>query len=259
MMNVNVAKQIWDTLALTHEGVDKVRKARIEVLMAKLNRYVIKGEEGPQEMFDRLMVLVGQIRGFGCEDLDDHKVVKVMLEAYSPRNETVVTLIRAKKKFEHFTPSDMLGRLLKFDMQREEANERKRLGELQSKLDGLKIKEVALKASKPHKHSSSCNHNGSKQASTSQPKMTKQAPQQEEEESTSTSSESEDDGADHKKIDDMGLFIKNFGKGIKKHGYKLVKKKFPSKKKRTCFGCGSTEHIVAECPLKDQDEQERKM
>jgi len=45
-------------------------------------------------------------------------------------------------------------------MQREEANERKRLGELQSKLDGLKIKEVALKASKPHKHSSSCNHKG---------------------------------------------------------------------------------------------------
>ena len=89
--------------------------------------------------------------------------------------------------------------------------------------------------------------------------MTKQAPQQQEEESTSTSSESEDDGADHKKIDDMGLFIKNFGKGIKKHGYKLVKKKFPRKKKRTCFGCGSTEHIVAECPLKDQDEQERKI
>ena len=29
-----------------------------------------------------------------CDELDDHKVVKIMLEAYSPRNETIVTLIR---------------------------------------------------------------------------------------------------------------------------------------------------------------------
>ena len=72
-----------------------------------------------------------------------------MLEAYSPRNETVVTLIRDKKRFEYFfTPNDVLRRILTFDMQREEANERKKLGELQAKLDGMKIKDVALKANK---------------------------------------------------------------------------------------------------------------
>jgi hypothetical protein len=117
VINVDVAKQIWDTLHLAHEGVDKVRRAKIDLLMAKLNRFVIFYGEGPQEMFDRLMTLVGKIRGYGCDDFDDHKVVKVMLEAYSPRNETVVTLIRDKKKFEHFTPNDVLGRLLTFDMQ----------------------------------------------------------------------------------------------------------------------------------------------
>ena len=53
VMGVDVAKQIWDTLHLAHEGVDKVRKARIELLMAKLNRFVILDGEGPQEMFDR--------------------------------------------------------------------------------------------------------------------------------------------------------------------------------------------------------------
>ena len=141
-----------------------MRKAKIDLLMAKLNRFVIVDREGPQEMFDRLMTLVGKIRGYGCEELDDHKVVKVMLEAYSPRNETVVTLIRDKKKFEHFTPNDVLGRLLTFDMQREEVNERKKLGELQAKLDGMKIKDGALKANK-----------SSKQGSTNKPKINKQA------------------------------------------------------------------------------------
>lgn len=56
-----------------------------------------------------------------------------MLEAYSPRNETIVTLIRDKKRFDQFTPSDVIGRILTFDMQREEALERRKIGELQAK------------------------------------------------------------------------------------------------------------------------------
>jgi hypothetical protein len=122
---------------------------------------ILNGEE-PQEMFDSLMTMVGKIRGYGGDELDDHKIVKVMLEAYTPRNETMVTLIINKKKFEYFTPNDILGRILTFDMQREEANERKKLGELQAKLDGIKIKDVALKANK-----------SSKQGSTSKSKINK--------------------------------------------------------------------------------------
>ena len=122
VMGVDVAKQIWDTLHLAHEGVDKVRKARIELLMAKLNQFVIMEEEGPQEMFDRLVVIVGKIRGYGGDELDDHKVVKIMLEAYSLRNETGYSNQR-QEEFEYFTPNDVLRRILTFDMQIEEANE----------------------------------------------------------------------------------------------------------------------------------------
>jgi len=142
------------SLHLAHEGVDKVRKARIDLLMAKLNRFVILDGEGTQEIFDRLMVIVRKIRGYGGDKLDDHKVIKNMLEAYSPRNETIVTLIREKKKFEHFSPNDVLGRIMTFDMQREKALERKNLGELQAQLDRLNIKDVALKANKSTKQPS---------------------------------------------------------------------------------------------------------
>jgi hypothetical protein len=162
VIGVDVAKQIWDILHLAHDGVDEVRKTRIDLLMAMLNWFMILNGEEPQEMFDSLMTMVGKIRGYGGDELDDHKIVKVMLEAYTPRNETMVTLIINKKKFEYFTPNDILGRILTFDMQREEANERKKLGELQAKLDGIKIKDVALKANK-----------SSKQGSTSKSKINK--------------------------------------------------------------------------------------
>jgi hypothetical protein len=156
--------------------------------MSKLNQFVILDEEGPQEMFDRLMTMVGKIRGYGCDELDDHKVIKIMLEAYSLRNETVVTLIRDKKKFEYFTPNDVLERILTSDMQREEANKRKKLGELQAKLEGIKInKDVALKANKSSKQGSTSKSKINKQTSTSKPKVTKQV--QEIVETTSSSNE----------------------------------------------------------------------
>jgi hypothetical protein len=233
-----------------------VRRANIDLLMARLNRFVIVDGEGPQEMFDRLMTLVGKIRGYGGDELDDHKVVKVMLEAYSPRNETVVTLIRDKKRLEHFTPNDVLERLLTFDMQREEANEKKKLGELQAKLDGMKIKDVALKANKSSKQGTSNKVKGNKQASTSKPKEVKQV--QEQEETASSSSEDESDGTKYKKIDNVALFMRKYNKGLKKQGYKVARRKFPNKKKSLCFNCGSTEHLIAKYPYEKKDNNYKK-
>jgi hypothetical protein len=44
---------------------------------------------------------------------------------------------------------------------------------------------------------------------------------------------------------------------LRKEGYKVIKSKFPNKKKRTCFNCGSTEHFVANCPHKKHDNNKR--
>ena len=63
VIGVDVAKQIGDTLHLAHDGFDKVRKARIDLLMSKLNQFVILDGERPQEMFDRLMTMMDKIRG----------------------------------------------------------------------------------------------------------------------------------------------------------------------------------------------------
>jgi hypothetical protein len=70
---MEVANDIWDTLHIAHEGVDKVRQSKIKLLMDKLNRFVILENEGPLKMFDRLMV---KIRGLGGQEITDHKVVK---------------------------------------------------------------------------------------------------------------------------------------------------------------------------------------
>jgi hypothetical protein len=43
----------------------RVRKSRFDLLMAKLNQFVMVDSEGTQKMLDSIMVIVGKIRGLG--------------------------------------------------------------------------------------------------------------------------------------------------------------------------------------------------
>jgi len=118
-------------------------------------------------------------------------------------------------------------------MQREEANERKKLGELQAKLEGIKINDdIALKANKSTKRPSTSKSKSNKQASTSKTKAPKQI---KEVETTSSSSEDKSDSEQYENAQDIALFLRSYKKGLKKQGYKVVKRKFPNKKKRLCY------------------------
>jgi hypothetical protein len=109
-------------------------------------------------MFDRLMVIVGKIRGLGGDELDDLYVLKVMLEALAPRNPTLVTLIREKKRFEEFYPNDVLGSILTNKLMDKEIQHRKKIGELEANLNNLKVKDVALHTNKSSKSTTSSKH-----------------------------------------------------------------------------------------------------
>jgi hypothetical protein len=82
-------------------------------------------------------------------------------------------------------------------MQREEALEGRKLGELQARLDGMKIKDVALKANKSTKQPSTSKSMSNKEASTSKAKAPKKI---KEEVETSSSSSSESESNNMKKL-----------------------------------------------------------
>jgi hypothetical protein len=45
---------------------------------------------------------------------------------------------------------------------------------------------------------------------------------------------------------------------LQKQGYKFAKRKFPNKKKRTCYNCGSTEHFIADFPNEKRENKNDK-
>jgi hypothetical protein len=59
---LDVAKDVWITLRMAHEGSKPVRKAKVEMLEDQLNRFIMYDDETPHEMFNRLKKLVNKAR-----------------------------------------------------------------------------------------------------------------------------------------------------------------------------------------------------
>jgi hypothetical protein len=105
---LKTAKEIWDGLQLAHESSPCVRELKIDLLEEKLGRLVMEEGETPNEMYNRLIRIVNEIKGLGSKDMTDNFVVKKMLRAITPRNPTLATIIRKQKDFAKLTPHDVL-------------------------------------------------------------------------------------------------------------------------------------------------------
>jgi hypothetical protein len=69
------AKQIWDTLKISHEGNDATMITKMELVEDELGRFaMIRGEE-PTQTYNRLKTLVNKIRSYGSMRCTDHGVI----------------------------------------------------------------------------------------------------------------------------------------------------------------------------------------
>jgi hypothetical protein len=90
---LNVAKDVWTTLRMAHEGSKPVRKAKVEMLEGQLNRFIMYDDETPHKMFNRLKKLVNKARALGSKKWIDRMLTERLMMAYTPMNYNVVALI----------------------------------------------------------------------------------------------------------------------------------------------------------------------
>jgi hypothetical protein len=229
---LDVAKDVWTTLRMAHEGSKPMRKAMVEVLEGQLNRFIMYEDQMPYEMFNWLKKLVNKARALGSKKWIDHMLTKRLMMAYTSLNYNGVALICQDPAYKKMTSDDVLGRIMNHEMNIQEANN---INNLYKGVSTSKKQDIALKANKSKKK-----------------KILIESPSEEEEE------EEEEDNEREYDEDKVALFIKKFNKFIKKRrSYKGERKEKP-KSKRVCYNYGKNGHFIAQCPYERKEEDNDK-
>jgi hypothetical protein len=103
-----------------HEGTRPVRKAKIEMLEGQLDRFVMLDDETPQEMYNRMKLMVNKVRAYGSRRWTNKLMVQRLLRAYTIRDTTLVSIIRGDPKLKRMTPDDVLVRIIIHELLLEE-------------------------------------------------------------------------------------------------------------------------------------------
>jgi hypothetical protein len=147
------AKEVWDTLFINHERIKKVREGIIRALESELNQFVIKDDESPHDMYNRLNKIINKIKSLGSTRSGIREVVDKILSTYMARDVQLPSLIREKRSFNKFTPADVIGRMEEHLITVKESKLSQEMLKMHEQRE--KNKGVALKASRKEKKSSS--------------------------------------------------------------------------------------------------------
>src|SRR5688572_4161488 len=210
------AKQIWNTLKISHEGNDVTLLTKMELVEGELGRFaMIRGEE-PTQTYNRLKTLINKIRSYGSTRWTDHDVVRLMLRSFTVLDPHLVNNIRENPRYTKMSPEEVLGKFISGRMMIKEARY------VDDALNGPinEPQPLALKATR------------SKEAL---PSMVAQV------EAAGLNNE------------EMALIIKRFKTALK--GSKGQPSKTKAKGKRSCFKCGKIGHFIANCPDNDSDQE----
>jgi hypothetical protein len=215
------AKQIWDTLKISHEGNDATMITKMELVEGELGRFAtIRGEE-PTQTYNRLKTLVNKIRSYGSTRWTDHDVVRLMLRSFTVIDPHLVNLIRENPRYTKMMPEEILGKFVSGRMMVKEA--RYIDDALNGPLPVYEPQPIALKAT------------SSREALPSKVVQIEAVGLNE---------------------DEMALIIKHFKTALK--GHKEYPNKNKTRGKRSCFKCGKTGHFIAQCPYNDNDQEQEK-
>jgi hypothetical protein len=115
------AKQIWDTLKISHGGNDATMITKMELVKGELGRFaMIRGEE-PTQTYNRLKTLVNKIRSYESTRWTEHDIVRLMLRSFTAIDPHLVNLIRENPRYTKMTLEEILGKFVSGRMMVKEA------------------------------------------------------------------------------------------------------------------------------------------
>ncbi|GJV34773.1 zf-CCHC domain-containing protein [Tanacetum coccineum] len=208
------AKEIWDTLLITHQGNNQVKANKIDLLVQQYEQFMIPEEESIDNAFAKFNTIITSLKALD-ESFSSKNCVRKFLRALHPKWRAKVTAIEESKNLTTLPLDELIGNLKVHEEIIKKDSET-----VKSKRE--QNRSIALKARK------------------------------ESSDENSSSSDSEDEEY-AMAVRNFKKFFKRRGRFVRQpHDERKPFQKYKDdkngKSERKCFKCGDPNHLIGECP-----------
>ncbi|GJS67123.1 zf-CCHC domain-containing protein [Tanacetum coccineum] len=215
------AKEIWDTLLITHQGNSQVKDNKVDLLVQQYEQFMIPEEESIDNAFARFNTIITSIKAHD-EGFSSNNYVRNFFRALHPKWHAKVTAIEESKDLTSLSLDELIGNLKVYEVIIKNDSEMVKGKREQNR-------SFALKAQKESS---------------------------DEDSSTSNSEEYAMAMRDFKKFfKRRGRFVRQPHDERKESQRNKDDKN--SKDERKCFKCGDPNHLIGECPKLSRNYNQR--
>jgi hypothetical protein len=117
VMQLNIAKDIWDKIILSYEGDAKVKSAKLQTLRIQYENLKMNSEESIANFFLRLDDIVNCMRNLG-QTITKSTLVEKILRSLTAKFESKVSALEEKQDLQNLTVVKLHGILTAYEMRR---------------------------------------------------------------------------------------------------------------------------------------------
>jgi hypothetical protein len=223
--------EVWMQLKEIHMGNKKIGEEKYELLKVELNEFKMNHDEGVEQMYSRMGVLIQSINALNVANLSEQEIIRKILQTLPRPRYNIFKALLFEKDFTTLTITEVVNKIRSHEMF------------MMEDMDSFTShssakKDLALKA---------CEKIKSKKTNAKPPSSSSES----EEKSDSTEAESDDPK--------LSLLMKRTTRmlskiGKKGYNYDPKKQKFRASRRngegsnRKCYNCGSYDHLSYYCP-----------